>query len=236
MNIKKSHIKNFKNFIKINENSTEFNLQRLNPDNVQASVHVNDPSLSTDAFDKHQDSIRQAMSRINDILYNLSGTNAYKNLRSKLLLNDQDIKNIKILRIIKSNNIYYDVYISFIIGDNEYWGVIKNILSYSPEFSSEVFKDYDLIQSKEWIIKIKGLIIKTIKYWLKPDPGIYRLINNEIICYSIETGKQLLMKKGIEIELIRSHNDKIIINYNNDNYNLIGDNYIYFNWWFEKIQ
>ena len=136
---------------------TEFNMQRLNPDSVQASMHVDDPSLSTNAFDKHQDAIRQAMSRVNDILWNLTGSNAYKNLRGKLALENQDIKSMKILRITKVNGINYDVYVTFVIGDNEYWGVINGILTSDPELESEVFKDYDLYQAKEWIIKIKGL-------------------------------------------------------------------------------
>jgi len=213
---------------------TEFNLQRMNPDSAQASTHVDDPKSSLNAFDKFQDGIRAAMSRVNDILHQLAGTNVYRNLRSKLALEDQDIKSMKVIRISKSNNINYDVYVSFIIGEEEYWGVIKNIMN-NPEFKSEVFKDFDLYQSKEWIIKTKGLIIKTIKAWLKPEPGMYKLLNDEVVCYSTETGKQLKMEKGIEIELIRSHNDKIIVKYGPDYYNLVGDNYIYFNWWFEKI-
>lgn len=213
---------------------TEFNMQRLNPDSVQASMHVDDPSLSTNAFDKHQDAIRQATSRVNDIMHNLSGSNAYASLRGKLALEDQDIKSMKILRILKVNNINYDVYISFVIGDEEYWGVINNILTPDAELESEVFKDYDLYQAKEWIIKIKGLIIKTIKTWMKPEPGKYKLLNDEVICYSIETGKQLSMENGIEIELIRAYDNRIVIRYESDTYNLVGDNFIYFNWWFEK--
>lgn len=228
-----SFIKKYTEFI--NESFTEFNLQRMNPDSVRASVHVDDPQLSINAFDKNQDAIRQAMSRINDILYNLKGTNAYRNLRSKLALEEQNIQSMKVLRIVKSNNINWDVYVSFKISDKEYWGTIKNIFSQNPEFTSEVFKDYDLVQSKEWVIKIKGIIIKTIKTWLKPEPGMYKLINNEVICYSTETGKMLKMEKGIEIEVVRAHNDKIIIRHGTDTYNLVGDNYIYFNWWFEKI-
>jgi hypothetical protein len=213
---------------------TEFNLQRMNPDSARASIHVDDPKLSIDAFDKHQDAIRAAMSRINDILYNLKGTSAYSALRSKLALESQDIQSLKVQRIIKSNNINYDVYISFVIDGEEYYGVIKNIMN-SPEFTSEVFKDYDLYQAKEWVIKIKGLIIKTVKQWLKPGPGFYKLLNDELICYSVETGKMLKMEKGIEIELVRAHSDRIIIKHENDYYNLVSDNYIYFNWWFEKV-
>ncbi len=214
---------------------TEFNLQRMNPDSARASVHVDDPQLSINAFDKHQDAIRQAMGRINDILYNLAGTSAYKNLRGKLALEHQNITSMSVQRIVKSNNINYDAYIRFIIDDYEYWGVVENIMSYTPEFTSEVFKDYDLYQSKEWVIKIKGLVIKTIKTWLKPEPGLYKLLNDEVICYSTETGKQLRMEKGIQIEVVRAHDNKIIIKHDTDYYNLVGDNYVYFNWWFEKL-
>jgi hypothetical protein len=214
---------------------TEFNLQRFNPDSVRASTHVDDPQLSTNAFDKFQDAIRQAMSRINGILFNLKGTSAYSNLRSKLALEHQDIQSMKIQRITKVNSINYDVYLSFFINDEEYWGKIENILGLSPKFTSEVFKDFDLLQPKEWIIKIRGLIIKTVKLWLKPEPGTYRLLNDEVICYSVDTGKQLKMDKGIEIELVRAHEDKMIVSHDNEYYTLTGDNFIYFNWWFEKL-
>jgi len=217
---------------------TEFNLQRFGAESAGGTgiPQTDNPQLSLDAFDKHQSGIRQAMSRIDDILYNLKGTSAYSTLRSKLALEDQDIQSIKIQRIIKSNSVKYDVYLSIMIDDEEYWGTILNILGLDPKFESEVFKDFDLYQPKEWTIKIKGLVIKTIKTWLKPDPGMYKLLNDEVICYSVDTGKQLRMEKGIEIELIRSHDDKIIVSHENEYYNLVGDNYIYFNYWFEPIE
>ena len=70
---------------------------------------------------------------------------------------------------------------------------------------------------------------------MKPESGMYKLINNEIICYSTETGKQLEMQQGIEVEVIKSYDNKIVLKHENDTYNLVGDNFIYFNWWFEKI-
>jgi hypothetical protein len=214
---------------------TEFNLQRFNDTSVQASTHVDDPQLSLNAFDKHLDGVRAAMSRIEDIMGRLQDTSAYRGLRSKLSLENQIVNNLKILRIYKSNSINYNVYISFVIMDKLYWGVVENIMGSEPILKSEVFSDNNLYQAKEWVVKTKGLIIKTIKEWLKPVPGIYKLLNDEVICYSVETGKQLSMKMGIEIEVIRSHSDKIIISQNDDRYNLVGDNYLFFNWWFEKI-
>ena len=126
-------------------------------------------------------------------------------------------------------------YLTTKIDGQDYWGKITNVMEREPKFTSEVFKDFDLLQPKEWVIKIKGLVVKTIKRWLKPEPGIYRLLNNEVICYSVDTGKQLKMEKGIEIELIRAHEDKLIVKSENDYYNLVGDNYVYFNWWFERV-
>ena len=83
--------------------TSEFNFQRMNSDSVQASTHVDNPQLSLNAFDKHQDALRQTMTRIGDIMHSVKGTNAYKSLRSKLALEDQDITNMRILRILKSN-------------------------------------------------------------------------------------------------------------------------------------
>ena len=214
---------------------TEFNIQRMNPDSARASIHVDDPQLSINAFDKHQDGIRQALSRINDILYKVKGSTAYSNLRSKLSLDDQDIQSMKILRIVKNETLKYTAYITLVIDGEEYWGEVEDVVGLNPNFSSELFKDYDLLQPKEWVIKIKGLVIKTLRTWLKPENGNYKLLNNEVICYSTETGRQLSMQQGIEIEVLKSYDNKIVIKHESDTYNLIGDNFIYFNWWFEKI-
>lgn len=227
-----SIIKRYKYFLL--RETTEFNLQRFNPDSAQASIHVDDPKLSTDAFDKHQDKVRLAMSRINDILKNIKGTTAYSQLRSKLALEQQDIQNLKIIRILK-NGISYDVYIKFVVDEEEYYGVVSDVIGVNTKFNSEMFKDFNLFQPIEWIIKTKGVVIKTIKEWLKPLPGQYKLINDEVICYSTETGRQLKMNAGIEVELVRAYPDKILVRYNSDTYSLTGDNFIYFNWWFEKI-
>jgi hypothetical protein len=114
----------------------------------------------------NKDAIRQSMSRINDIMHGLKGTTAYKS-PSKLALEDQDIKDIY-KRIVKSN-VDYDIYLK--LTRRRRGGIIEDITGLNTEFTSELFKDFDLYQPKEWIIKTKGLVIKTIKTWLKPKPG-----------------------------------------------------------------
>lgn len=214
---------------------SEFNLQRLNPDSAQASIHVDDPQLSINAFDKHEDIVRNAISKLGTLTKSLQNTTAYRALKSKLSLDDQDISNLKIIRIVKTTSYKYDVYLSFKIDEDEYWGVITDIIS-NPEFKSEVFKDFDLLQTKEWIIKTKGLIIKAIKNWLKPQFGKFKLVNDEVICYSNKTGKQLVLPRNSIIEVSKSYDNRLIFEYESDFYTLTGDNFVYFNWWFEPVE
>lgn len=214
---------------------TEFNAQRLNPDSTQMAVHVDNPSLSINAFDKHEDAIRAGMSKISNILNSLSNTTSYRALKSKFALEQQNLTSLKVLRLVNKDSSRYDAYVSFVIDEEEYFGQIIDLLSQSPRFKSEVFKDSDLIQTKEWVIKTQGLIIKLVKMWLYPEKGMWRVVNEQIICYSTNTGKESILKKGVEVEVIRSFDNKIVILYGNEYYNLTNDNFVYFNYWFEKV-
>lgn len=213
---------------------TEFNAQRLNPDSAQMSVQVDNPQLSVNAFDKHEDAIRAGIAKINGILHSLSNTASFRSLKSKLALENQKIESMKVQRIVKYNEVTYDAYISFVIGDDEYYGVIKNLLDKSPSFQSEVFKDTDLIQTREWVIRTKGMIINIVKKWLKPEKGIYKLINKNVFCYDNETGKMIELTQGDEIEVVNSNNNSITIRRDDRLHSLVNDNFVYFNWWFES--
>jgi hypothetical protein len=214
---------------------SEFNAMRLNPDSTQPGISVDNKQLSIDAFDKHQDAIRAGVSRINNILNTLSNTSQFRSLKSKLALEEQKITSLKVLRIDNKDNTSWDFYISFIIADEEYFGVIKNATSKNAEVTSEVFKDYDLIQSKEWVIRLKGLIIKTIKQWLRPEKGMYKLLNDKVICYSVEIGRMVEILKNSQVEVMTTFENKIVIKYKDEIYNLVNDNFVYFNYWFTKI-
>jgi len=215
---------------------SEFNNMRLNSDSAQMAVAVDNPALSINAFDKHEDIIRQSISKLGTLSKALQNTTGYQSLKSKLSLDDQNISNLKIIRIIKTTSYKYDVYISFKIDDDEYWGVITDIIS-NPELKSEVFKNHNtLLQTKEWVIKTKGLIIKSVKNWIKPQFGKFKLVNTNVICYSSKTGKLLNLPQNSVIEVLKSYDDRLIFEYDKDQYTLTDDNFIYFNWWFEPIE
>jgi len=214
---------------------SEFTAQRFNPDSGLMSVGVADPTLSTNSFDRHENSIQNGMERINKILKSLSNSPTFRYLKAKFSLQDQNVSALKILRIIQADNMNYNVYINFTIAEKEYWGIIENILDTDPVFNSEVFKDMDLVQSKEWMIKIKGLLINIIKGWLSPELGKYRALKDDIICYSINKSQQMILKKDDIIEVIKCYDNIIEMRYNDELYSLMNQNYVYFNYWFYKV-
>jgi len=207
----------------------------MNPDTVQPATWVQNPELSIDAHDRHLDQIRTALSRIGDIHKSMAGSAAYRSLKSQLSLDDQDVKSLKIIRIVKNSNYTYDAYISFTISESEYWGVVKDILS-APKVISEVFQEETLILTEIWVKRLKGFLIKSVQNFLKPQTGFFKQIKDEVICYSSTNGKMMKLKEGVEIEVLKSYNDVIHINYDGEQYKLKGDNHVYFKWWFEPIE
>lgn len=216
---------------------TEFNAQRFNSDNTSVSMGLApDKQLSVNAFDRFEDDIRVASSRINNIMKSLTNTSAFNSLKSKINFEKQNPTSLKILRIVP-NNVDYFIYVSFIINESEYDGVIQNILSKSPIFISNVFSDSkNLVQSEEWQIRLKGLLIQTIRKWLEIEPGKYKSLK-DIDCTNLTTGTNKTIKVGSTIEVKKTipFENKIVIKFDNDLYSLTNSNFIYFNYWFQKI-
>ncbi len=214
---------------------TEFNLQKMNSDSVQPSTHVDDPQLSLNAFDKNQDLVLQANARLNSIMGGVMNTNTWASLRKAMMSDRQEVSALKILRILPNNSGDWDIYIEFIIDENDYWGVIRNITSRDTNLTSEVFKDQgNLLITKEWIIRTKGIILKTIKKFLTPETGKWRSLK-EIIAIDINTGEEKILNSGTTIEVERSFDNRIVFSISNKYYQLVGSNWVYFNWWFEKV-
>ncbi len=216
----------------------EFNALRLNPEVGSSTmpIAVDNPSLSMNAFDRHINNIQHAFNRLNDINMSMSNTSAYSDLRSKMALDDQNISSLKILRIISNNLINYNVYISFVVKDVEYWGVVENILNDTPTFKSEVFKDsFNLVLSKEYIIKTSGIIIKHIKNWMCVDKGYYTLLLDDMNIINSKDGTVITLEKGDKVYVKGSSMNKINLVYKNEDYTLSGKRFIYFNYWFEPI-
>lgn len=226
-------IKKWNEFQKLYE-FTEFNLQRMNSDKGGVMPNVDDPQLSINAFDKHQNAILAASAKLNSIMATLSNSAALGALKSRLFLDSQKLNGLKILRIFKNDDVRYDFYLEFVLGDKPYYGVLKDILGPAPKFNSEAFRDTELVLSREWIIKTRGLIVKTIEKWLEPEPGIYTSLRDDINSINMKTGALSKIDIGTEIEVRTTLDHKIIIKHENDFYTLQNDSFIYFNYWFKK--
>ncbi len=213
----------------------EFNAQRMGSDSSPMAMHVDNPELSMDVFDKHADNIRSANIRLNGILNVLATSGGIFNFRKDKAEDGLDIRDLKILRIYPSNDINLDVYISFVISDTEYYGVIKNFMDENPTVYSEAFRDPQMFASKEWVIKIKGILIKSIKKWMIVEPGKYQSLK-DIKCTSENTGELVEVKVKTKFDVIRNYDfDRIIININGTTCIVSGVNFYYFNYWFKKI-
>jgi hypothetical protein len=214
---------------------TEFNLQRMNPDRGGMMPNVDDPQLSVNAFDKHQNAIQAATSKLNGILSALSNSSGYAGLKSKLLLDDQGLTSMKVLRIAKPDNLRYDVYLEFSLGQNYYHGVVRDVLGIDPKFSSEAFRDTELVITREWVIKTKGMVIKVLKKWMHPTEGKYKCEEDSVVAVNMKTGQLSYISKGTEIEVMTSFDNQIMIKHEGDFYLLQNDSFIYFNYWFVPV-
>lgn len=219
---------------KINELS-EFNFQRFgNPIHPWVN-QPNDPNLSFDAYERHTDQARMANIRLNTILAGLIQTGDIYNKRQDRIIDRQDLSNLVIQRMYDNDSGDLDIYIKFEINKKEYFGVIKNFI-HNPELNSECFRDYDLILTKEWVIRTKGLIIKIIRRFLNVESGDYKALK-EIYCTDNLTGKLYSITEGMKIKVLRAMDDKIIAEIGNNIISTLdGKNFYFFNYYFTKIE
>ena len=102
-----------------------------------------------------------------------------------------------------------------------------------PRFDTNMFKEMDKYfigfdEQFNRLTKMHDDITKNI-----PNYPPYNVKKTGDNTYVIEIAAAGFAKQDIEIELA---DNKMIVKHESDYYNLVGDNYIYFNWWFEKIE
>lgn len=212
---------------------SEFSLQKFGQG--MPNTHADNKELSHGAFDKHIDNLRMSNVRLNDILNSIRSSNDIYNTKTDKSMDGLDISNLKILRMFQLNEIDIDVYISFNLGEKNYFGVIKSFVI-NPVVQCEIFRDHSLFVNKEWVIKMKGLLLKTIKGWLNIPSNTKWKSLKPIQCTDTLTGELLIIDEGMEVKVIRTlSNNTIIISINDRTCEIKGTNFYYFNYWFEEL-
>jgi len=213
---------------------SEFNYQRLNSDSVPQSTHVDDPRLSLGSYNRFLSNLTNSYNRLNHIFKSINKTTTGVSLKSGKKLNIRNIKNIKVIRIVPTDDIYYNIYLTFELEDKEYNGVIERINSLKPQFRSELFKTTQYFISHEWGIRMRGNIIKAVKMWLNPENGKYKTLKN-IMGISKNTGERKKIPMGTEVELVKSVQQKHHLKTQEEEEVILsGINYYYFNYYFQK--
>lgn len=212
---------------------TEFNAMRMGQDSTPMALHVDNPQKSHGAFDKHLHNVRDMNIRLNTILKQLMGTNNIWSKGGGIIKGLDSIENIKIQRQFIKNGIDLDIYLTFELEEKEYFASIKNFIT-QPKIDSELFSDPDYALTKEWVIKIKGLLKKVIEKWMTIPSNTKWKALKDISCVDYNTGQLIEIKEGSLIKVVRTLNDKIIIEINDTKCILDKMNYYFFNYWFEK--
>jgi hypothetical protein len=196
---------------------TEFTAQQFSnqPLNKQTSLN---------AFDKYENDKLTSNARLNDILSDVKFSDINNNVTNI------DISELKIIKMKVNNSIDLDVYITFVLDEEEYYGKITNLKT-NPIINLGVFNK--LYFDKETKIRLKGLILKTIKQWFNISPSYWNALK-EIKALEISTGIEVIIPKGGKIYVLRSLTDSIQIKYNEMICELSNLNYYYFNYWFEQ--
>lgn len=212
---------------------TEFNLQRMNSDSTQMATHVDNPSLASDAFDRHVDALNQANLKLNTILKGISPNQVYQR-GSISPVNVFELENVTIQRIFKRNEVDLDIHMTFVLGEKEYFATIESFI-FEPKLKSEILNDSDIHLHKEAKIKLEGLLIKLIKQWMVIKRGEYKALE-DIKCISYDSGEQIVIKKNSVIKVYRTIHDAIVIDYTGIKCKIQGMNYFFFNYYFERLQ
>jgi len=236
--------------------SSEFNQYQLGIDNAVSSLgpgygFSTDSSLSiyspdsnpyVDLYARTAGTTSRLMQIIQQINKEMLGDHVFARKSDRFLEDIDEYKNIKILRIFANENLKLNVYISFDFRENEFFGVFRNFnASYNkPTFDTELLSDtrFNYID-KEYYLKLNQYIYKLVYNFFIPEPGMYKnLKQNNIV--KDEAGQQKFLKEGKIVEVMGYNTDEnndafIALEIEGKKFNITGNNYYYFKYWFEPI-
>ena len=208
-----------------------------------------DPSLSiygTDADSPYVDYYSRmggAVNRLNQITKNaLNKSDIDLHVNDDFINDLENFTNYKILRIFRNNSLYLDIFISFEFDEKEFFGMFKNYNkdNNNIEFKCELYNnpEYPYID-QEYKLKLSRYIKNKLDKWFKPEYKLYKNLKNECPVKNI-MGEQIKLKENIIIEVTNVDFEKdgspfVEITHNNIIYYIKGNDYYFFNYWFEKI-
>lgn len=236
--------KEFSDELRIVENLTEFGFNHMGASGASGSgvnkdtTQPNDPSMTTDAWDRHKNNIMNAQNRLGDVLRSIFDTTPSQFIGAKDL--DLKLENLKINRMYRNNTGGVDIYLEYVFEhdvDTLHNGVFRNWGSnYKPKFTSKLTESN---LDKMANIKITGLMKHTLEKWFQPAKGEYVLLNDSVDVWT-DLGTKYSLQQGdrVTIEQIELTSDRPVMHLTREHkhYKLRNLDFWYFNWWFEPVK
>jgi len=237
--------------VSLNENSEfnqyQFGIQPFNmpgygfAQDSQLSIYGAQDSPYVDQFARSRGSAMTLFDFAKDAMRQGGAGNSYK---QDFFLDDiSEYKNLKILRIVENDTGNIDVYISFEFNDEEYFGVFKNFNNFKTtkihsdliEVSSMMYPYMDQF----YFLKLSNYLKNVINKWFIPKKGEYKnlkkdnLVKNSMGSYESIPYNSKIQALGVNID--NNNKSYIVIKYKDNKYTINGNDYYYFNYYFEKI-
>lgn len=156
-------------------------------------------------------------------------------------LEDLDFfKNLKILRIYRNANNNLNIYISFDLRNEEFFGVFKdyNYSHNKPKLYSDLFTDMRFRYiNQDYILKLQNYFYHILKKWFIPNPGFYTVLKDNLIVKD-EMGKEIPIKIGSILKIKRYDENNngepyVILFFNDKKYFINGNDYYFIKYWLE---
>lgn len=236
--------------------SSEFNQYQLGIDNAVSSLGPGygfaiDPGLSIYSLDSNyvDTYARQSgtMSRLTQIIKQVSkemtDDHVFARKSDRFLEDIDEYKNIKILKIFANENLKLNVYISFDFMDQEFFGVFRNFNSshMKPTFDTELLGNpsFNYID-KEYYLKLNQYLYKLVYNFFIPEAGMYKNLKENCVVKDYNMGQLRYLEEGKIVEVLGYNIDEntdpyIVLKIEDKKFNITGNNYFYFKYWFEPI-
>ena len=207
------------------------------------SIYSPDSNPYVDMYSRQAGTTSHLMTIIKQMNKEMTDDHVFARKSDRFLEDIDEYKNIKILRIFKNENLKLNIYISFDFMDNNFFGVFRNFnASYNrPTFDTELLSDQRFgYIDKEYFLKLNQYIYKLVFNFFIPEPGMYKNLKENCLVKDENSGEQKFLKEGKIVEVLGYNTDEnndpfIPLKIENKNFNITGNNYFYFKYWFDPI-
>lgn len=241
---------------RINEGS-EFNQYQMGLDYAFSTLgpgygFANDPSLSIYSPDTNpymdmyarNAGTTSRLAQITKQVFGEMGDHVFTRKNDRFLLDLDEYKNLKILRIFPNENLKLNVYISFDFLEREFFGVYRNFNSShnKPKLESEIFSNPEFsYMDKEYYLKLNQYFYKKLYNFFIPEPGLYENLKKNNNVKNDEMGNIYYLKEGKIVEILGYNLDEngdpfISLKIGDKKYSITGNDYFYFKWRFESVE